>query len=227
MDSLKKSIVKETHINLPLTDDVVGKLSIGDIVYLNGLIFTGREGVYSKLFDKGDEPDIDIRSLSNVTFHCSPAVSEISPGKYNVTSVTATASFRFAKYMPELIHRFGIKGIIGKAGMPPDIYKNIFKPNGTIYLNTVGYGLGAIYGSGIKRVQNVLWKEELGLAQAMWFFEVERFGPFIVESDTKGRSLFEEENNYINRKLMSLYNGLPEPIMKRLGERTSPDMEMV
>jgi len=210
-----------------LTDSALEKLEPGDIVFLTGIIFTGREGVYSQLFEKGVKPPLDIRRISNVTFHCSPAVSEISPGLYNIKSVTGTASFRFAKYMKDFIGQYGIKAVIGKTGMPPETYREVFRKNKTVYLNTIGYGLGALYGAGIKSVKDVIWKEELGLAQAMWFLEVEKLGPLMVECDIKGNSLFELENEKINKKLSILYEGLRQPALKRLGEVTSPYEEMV
>ena len=67
-------------------------------------------------------------------------------------------------------------------------------PNNAVYLTTVGYGTGALLGRGIKRVAGVYWLEELGLAQAVWVLDVENFGPFLVESDLAGNSLFEREN---------------------------------
>ncbi len=221
------SAIREIHLTLPLSQEDIESLTLGDAVYLNGLVFTGREGVYHQIFEKKVEPPIDIRELGGATFHCSPAICETSPGVYNVPSVTATASFRFAKYMPEFLKRYGIRIVIGKGGMTSDIYKTAFLPNGTVYLTTVGYGLGAIYGKGIRCVKDVVWKEELGLAQAMWILDVENFGPFMVESNARGESLFEQANQEINRKLMSLYEGLPEPALKRLGEVNSPDKEVL
>jgi len=109
--------------------------------------------------------------------------------------------------------------------MSSDIYKTAFKPNGTVYLTTVGYGLGAVYGQGIRGVKDVVWKEELGLAQAMWILEVENFGPFLVECDANGDSLFEQANEQINRTFLPLYEGLPEPALKRIGEVCSPETE--
>lgn len=219
--------LNEIYLDVPLSNNDLKKLRSGDIVYLSGTIFTGREGVYRQIFDKGIHPPFCISDLSNVNFHCSPAISEITPGKYKITSVTGTASFRFAKYIKALAENYGIKAIIGKTGMPRETYQSVFKPKGMVYFNTIGYGLGAIYGSGIKRVRKVVWKKELGLAQAMWFFDVERFGPFLVEYDTEGNSLFEADNVKINRKLEVLYEGLKMPILKRLGEKNSPKEEML
>jgi L(+)-tartrate dehydratase beta subunit len=84
----------------------------------------------------------------------------------------------------------------------------------------VGYGLGATYGRGVKGVKAVYWLEELGIAQAVWVLEIENMGPFIVESDLEGNSLFERSNQAINENLAELYEGLPEPVLRRYGETT-------
>jgi L(+)-tartrate dehydratase beta subunit len=74
--------------------------------------------------------------------------------------------------------------------------------------------------------KDVAWKEELGLAQAMWVLEVKDFGPFMVESNVRGESLFENANKEINEKFLNLYEGLPDPVLKRMGEVTSPEEEV-
>ena len=226
MTKQNQSEIREVNITLPATRDDIESLELGDAVFLNGLVFTGREGLYNMIFDKKVEPPIDLRTLGGATFHCSPAINETAPGVYNVPSVTATASFRFAKYMPEFLSRYNIRFVIGKGGMPRKVYKDTFTQNNTIYLTTVGYGLGAIYGRGILGVKDVAWKEELGLAQAIWVLEVKDFGPFMVECNARGESLFENANKEINEKFLKLYEGLPDPLLKRLGEVTSPEEEV-
>lgn len=227
MNSLDNLKLREVRLTAPLTEDDIRTLEIGDAVFLDGLLFTGREGLYRRLFDLDLQPPVDIRSLSNVTFHCSPAVSEISPGEYHIAAVSATASFRFDKYIPLLFERYGVRVVIGKGGMQEEVYQSAFRKYGAVYLTTVGYGLGAIYGRGIRGVKDVYWKEELGLAQAMWVLEVENLGPFLVEYDAQGRSLFKKANAEINRRFEKLYAGLPQPKLKRLGEMTSPTCEML
>jgi L(+)-tartrate dehydratase beta subunit len=219
--------VREVQVQLPLTDETIRSLQLGDAVFLSGLIFTGREGVYQQIFERGLEPPFDIRHGCNVTFHCSPAVSEPSPGVYNISAVTATASFRFAKHVPLLLERYGVRAVIGKGGMQEEMYQSAFRRHGAIYLTTVGYGIGAIYGRGIRRVKDVFWKDELGLAQAIWVLEVENFGPFLVECDVEGRSLFTQANAEVNETFQRLYDGLPLPALKRLGEVTSPTQEIL
>ena len=83
------------------------------------------------------------------------------------------------------------------------------------------------YGRGIRRVKDVFWKDELSLAQAIWVLEVENCGLFLVECDAEGRSLFTQANAEGNEIFQRLYDGLPLPALKRLGEATSPTQEML
>jgi L(+)-tartrate dehydratase beta subunit len=219
--------MREIHLPLPLTDAAVRTLELGDAVFLSGTLFTGREGFYQQVFEKGLEPPLDLRQTCNVTFHCSPAVSERRPGEYHIPSVTATASFRFAKYVPLLLERYGVRAVIGKGGMQDEVYQTAFRRHGAVYLTTVGYGLGATYGQGIRRVRDVIWKDELGLAQAVWVIEVENFGPFLVECDVQGRSLFGLANAEVNETFEKLYDGLPQPALKRIGEVILPTEEVL
>lgn len=219
--------VREVQLQLPLTADAVHTLELGDAVFLNGLIFTGREGVYKQIFDRGFEPPLDIRHTCNVTFHCSPAVNEPSPGVYNIPAVTATASFRFAKHVPLLLERYGVRAVIGKGGMQEEVYQTAFRTHGAVYLTTVGYGIGAMYGQGIRGVKDVFWKEELGLAQAIWVLDVANLGPFLVECDTQGNSLFTRANVEVNETFQRLYADLPQPALKRLGEVILPTEEVL
>jgi len=91
----------------------------------------------------------------------------------------------------------------------------------------VGYGTGALLGRGIKGVRGVHWLEELGNAQAMWVFEVENFGPFIVESDLQGNSLFDQQGKLVNANLAKVYAGLKAPALGRYGETSDREEELI
>ncbi len=214
-------------LKVPVSADDLKPLAIGTVVYLDGLVYTGREGVYQKVIGDGAELPDGLTELSNANFHCSPAAAVEPDGSYTVGGVTATASFRFAKWMPEWLERSGAKIIIGKGGMAADDYRNILVPAGAIYLTTVGYGTGALLGRGIKGVRAVHWLEELGNAQAMWVFEVENFGPFIVESDLEGNSLFEQQGQLVNANLEKVYAGLKRPALARYGETDDRKDELI
>ena len=219
--------MKTRRIQLPLTDEDLDGLELGTAVYLDGVVYTGREGLYKRVLDEGLEPPVPFRSLGNANFHCSPAASVGDDGAYNLGAVTATASFRFSRWLSRWFETSGCRVVIGKGGMTEEDYRAHFVPNGAIYLSTVGYGTGALLGRGIRRVIDAHWLKELGIAQAMWVLDVENFGPFLVESDSRGDSLFEREGRAINRRVDGLYEGLRQPALKRYGETTSRSDEVV
>ena len=73
----------------------------------------------------------------------------------------------------------------------------------------------------------VHWLDALGIAQAMWLFKVKDFGPFLVESDLRGQSLFAQQGETINQHLDSLYDGLKEPALHRYGETKNRTDELI
>jgi L(+)-tartrate dehydratase beta subunit len=219
--------MKEVRLTTPVSDADIARLQLGDIVYLDGILYTAREGVYRKVVDEACGLPPGVAALTNVNFHCSPAASVQPDGSYAVKAVTATASFRFGKSFTRWFERSGAKVIVGKAGLTETAYREYFVPFGAVYLTTVGYGLGATYGRAIKRVVDVHWLAELGIAQAMWVLEVERLGPFLVEGDREGRSLFSLANREIDLRLDEVYRGLPRYAMSRFGETVSRKDEVV
>ena len=202
-------------------------LALGDVVYLDGTVYTAREGVYKRVIEDGEALPLDLPRESGANFHCSPAATITDEGAYKMGAVTATASFRFTKWIGQWLEKSGAKLILGKGGMSSQDYRNHFVPHGAIYLTTVGYGTGALLGRGVKRVKGVHWRKELGLAQAMWVIEVENFGPFIVDSDLEGNSLFERENEKISKGLDKVYEGTRPAVLKRFGETDDRSDELI
>ena len=227
IERLDQVQMDEVHLTTPVSPEAIRSLKLGDVVYLSGVLYTGREGVYRKVVDKGVALPDSVRALTNVNFHCSPAASVRPDGSYSVEAVTATASFRFGKSMTTWFERSGAKVIVGKAGLTELAYREWFVPHGAVYLTTVGYGLGAMYGRTIKRVLDVHWLKELGIAQALWVLEVERIGPFLVEGDAAGRSLFSLANREVNLRIDEVYKTLPPPALSRFGEVLSRKDEVV
>ena len=227
IERLDQVQMDEVHLTTPVSPESIRSLKLGDVVYLSGVLYTGREGVYRKVVDKGVALPDSVRALTNVNFHCSPAASVRPDGSYSIEAVTATASFRFGKSMTTWFERSGAKVIVGKAGLTELAYREWFVPHGAVYLTTVGYGLGAMYGRTIKRVLDVHWLKELGIAQALWVLEVDRIGPFLVESDAAGRSLFALANREVNLRIDEVYKTLPPPALSRFGEVLSRKDEVV
>ena len=218
---------REIRLSTTPTAEAVAELRLGDIVYLDGLIYTAREGVYMRALEEQANIPMDLPSQSAANFHCSPAANIRDDGSFDLGAVTATASFRFAKWLPEWMAKTGARLIIGKGGMTSKDYKEYFVPNGAVYLSTVGYGTGALLGRGVESVEAVHWRDELGLAQAMWVIRAKKMGPFIVASDLAGNCLFERENAKIAANLEKVYEGTRPAVLKRLGETDDRSDEMI
>jgi L(+)-tartrate dehydratase beta subunit len=219
--------LKTIHLDLPARSEDLRHLEIGSVAYLSGRIFTAREGVYQRAIEEGAGMPAARDALGLTNFHCSPAAAVNPDGSYTVGAVTATASFRFAKWLDGWFKLSGCNIIIGKGGMTAEVYRKSFVPNHAIYLTTVGYGTGALLGRGIKRVAGVYWLAELGLAQAVWVLDVDKFGPFLVESDLAGNSLFERENAKIAPGLEKLYAGTKPATLRRYGETDDKTEEVI
>lgn len=219
--------LKKISLNVPVTTEDLKDVEIGDIVYLNGVVYTAREGVYKRILEDGESLPEGMSQISNANFHCSPAAARDEDGSYRIGAMTGTASFRFSKWLDRWFDVSGTKIIIGKGGMTSEDYKKYFVPHGAIYLTTVGYGTGALLGRGIKGIKDVHWYDELGIAQAMWMVEVQNFGPFIADSDLQGNSLFERETAKVNAGLGKLYEGTKPPALQRFGETNDREDEVI
>ena len=98
-DPLQKTV----SLQSPVTASALASLSIGDIVYINGVIYTGREGVYQRILDEGQIPPIDLVAVSNINFHCSPAASVNADGSYNVRSSDCHRKLSFLQVDGEVV----------------------------------------------------------------------------------------------------------------------------
>ena len=219
--------LREIDLSTTPTTKAIADLRLGDIVYLTGLMYTAREGVYKRALEAKANIPIELPSQSASNFHCSPAARINEDGTFDMGAVTATASFRFAKWLPEWMAKTGARLIVGKGGMTSKDYKEYFVPNGAVYLSTVGYGTGALLGRGVEKVEAVYWNEELGLAQAMWVLKCDRMGPFVVASDIRGDCLFERENKKIIGNIDRIYEGTTPAILKRYGESDDRSEEVI
>src|SRR5262245_46670039 len=127
----------EVRLTTPVAAADLARLKLGDVVYLDGLLYTAREGVYRKVVDEGCGLPAGVAAVTNVNFHCSPAATRRADGTHAVEAVTATASFRFGKSFTKWFERSGSRVIVGKAGLTEVAYREWFVPHGAIYLTTV------------------------------------------------------------------------------------------
>ena len=171
---------KETVLQSPVSESVIRNLKVGDIVFLRGDMFTGRDAVHAHLM-KNPAP-IDLSG--GLLYHCGPVVLKQNGG-WKMTAAGPTTSIREEPYEADVIKRFGVRAVIGKGGMGPKTLAAL-KDFGAVYLNAIG-GAAQYYGRCIKRVKGV-YLLEFGVPEAMWHLDVEDF-PAIVTMDSHGNSL--------------------------------------
>jgi len=74
--------------------------------------------------------------------------------------------------------------------MGEDTIQSLTKYGGVYLL--AAPGCGVVHAEAIKEVLRVHWLDELGVPEAIWVFEVNRWGPLVVGMDSHGRSIFKD-----------------------------------
>ena len=179
----------------PVTDEDIRKVHIGDVIYLTGDIVTGRDDVHHRVVIGGKEPPVDLKGKA--IFHAGPIMKKISaegePDKYKVISVGPTTSMRMEKAQAEFLAATGVKIIIGKGGMGPKTTQGCID-NCAIHTIFPG-GCAVVAAEEVIDCEGVEWLD-LGMPEAMWKLNCNRFGPLIVSIDSYGNNLI--ENNKID-----------------------------
>jgi fumarate hydratase, class I len=170
-------------LNTPIKEQDVRKLKAGDMVLLNGTVFTGRDAVHKYLHEGGELEAI----RGGVIYHCGPVVLEEN-GEFRVVAAGPTTSIREEPYQADVISKFGIKAVIGKGGMGAKTLKAC-QEHGCVYLHAIG-GAAQIYARCVEEVPHVYLKQ-FGSPEAVWEMRVKDF-PAVVTMDAHGRSLHQE-----------------------------------
>ena len=174
-------------LNLPLqNENDILKLKAGDVVYLNGTIYTGRDAAHKRiveLIDKGEIDKIPIDLNNGAIYYVGPTPTK--PGRA-IGSAGPTSSYRMDPYSKALMEK-GLKIMIGKGSRSKE-YKDDLVKYKAVYLSTIG-GAAAAISETIKKCELVAY-EDLG-AEAIYKLEVDNFYT-IVTYDAYGNDLFEE-----------------------------------
>lgn len=172
------------RIMLPLTEESLKELKVGDEVLLTGVIYVARDAAHKRMIEalKQEKPlPFDIRGQTIYFMGPSPA----RPGQ-PIGSAGPTTSGRMDSYSPRLIAE-GLKGMIGKGVRSPAV-KEAMKQYNAVYFGAIG-GAGALTSKSIRKAEVIAY-EELG-AEAVRRLEVEDF-PVTVVNDIHGGDLYHE-----------------------------------
>jgi len=185
------------EINIPISDEVIRDLKVGEPVSLSGVMMTGRDAVHKWMIDtfirktrqpQGDDLEVyeAIKPLleGGVIYHCGPVVAGLDTQEYRFVAAGPTTSIREEPYQGDVMHHFNLKGVIGKGGMGPKTLAACQDIPG-VYFHAVG-GAASLIAQAVKRVLGV-YKLEFGVPEAMWVIEVKDF-PAVVTMDAHGNS---------------------------------------
>jgi len=191
------------ELKTPISKDTVYKLKVGDVVYLSGRIYTGRDEAHLTVVKECEREDVKevVNKLRNgVIYHAGPIMKKVGD-RWRCISIGPTTSARMNDVEEDFIRVTGISAIVGKGGMKKDLLE-VFRRYGVVYLAAPG-GCAALLADAVVEVKGV-YLPELGMPEAVWELEVKNFGPLIVAMDTHGRSIYEE----VNRKVMEKFKEL-------------------
>ena len=182
------------HMATPLTEAQMRGLKVGDVVVLNGPMFTGRDALHKYLADHDSPVDLN----GAVIYHCGPVILKDEDGKWHVKAAGPTTSIREEPYQADLLRKFGIRAVIGKGGMGKKTLKGL-EEVGAVYLNAIG-GAAQFYAEKITDVTGVDFLEEFGIPEAMWHLQANGFVA-VVTMDSHGNSLHAEVEQESGAKL--------------------------
>ncbi len=202
------------EISIPISDEVIRSLKVGDPVALSGVMMTGRDAVHKWMIEtfirntrqpQGDDLKIyeAIKPILNggVIYHCGPVVSGLDTKDYRFVAAGPTTSTREEPYQGEVMHHFNIKGVIGKGGMGAKTLAACQEVPG-VYFHAVG-GAASLIAQSVTRVLEV-YKLDFGVPEAMWVIEVKDF-PAVVTMDAHGNSqhaVVEAQSKAVLEKLL-------------------------
>jgi fumarate hydratase class I len=195
------------NLTLPLSDDAIRELKVGDPVTLTGTMLTGRDAVHKWMIDtfikenrqpEGDDQQVyeAIKPLldGGAIYHCGPVVTGLDSGDYAFVAAGPTTSIREEPYQGDVMRHFNLRAVIGKGGMGPKTLEACSQVPG-VYLHAIG-GAATLIARSVEKVTDV-YKLDFGVPEAMWVIQVKDF-PAVVTMDSHGGSLHvrvEEESS--------------------------------
>ncbi len=206
------------ELRSPFRESDVRQLPLGATVSISGTIYTGRDRLHKYLAEGGETP-ADLHD--GAIFHCGPVVVKDSsqPAGWRIIAAGPTTSSRENPYMPKIIAGNGVRVILGKGGMGPEI-QTACREHGCVYIQVVG-GAAAWLAKCVKRVEDVWFYDEFGATEAMWKLTVEGLTG-IVTIDANGESIFSGVEQLSKARLNTL---LGSPLVIEGGSDGAPALK--
>ncbi len=172
------------RLNPPLSDEDIKKLHSGQKAIITGYIYTARDAAQKKMVELVEKnKSLPFDPTGQIVYFVGPTPAK--PGQV-IGSAGPTTSGRMNKYSPVML-KAGLKGMIGKGEMGPEVAEALREYKGVYFVATGG--AGALIAKKISESEIVAY-EELG-PEAVRRLQVADF-PVIVAQDCHGGNLFKE-----------------------------------
>ena len=189
------------HLKTPFSEEDVRQLKVGDIVHFDGTLFGIRDLTQIYMVDQNNEPPVSLEGMPCI--HTAPSLKK-EGDRWEPICVGTTTSGRMDRFTPQLIEKYGVRAIIGKAGLYESSLEAM-KKFGAVYLAIVG-GAAALETQQIEEVEAIHW-EHLH-PEALYQFRVKDFGPLTVAMDAHGNHLYFDIKARAKQRLPEIYKKL-------------------
>ena len=200
-------------LTIPISDEAIRDLKVGETVLLSGVMMTGRDTVHKWMNDaflaKKKEPTADDLAVheaikpildGGIIYHCGPVVSGVESGDYKFIAAGPTTSIREEPYQADVMKYFNLKGVIGKGGMAGRTLQGCMDTP-AVYFHAIG-GAASLIAQSVQKVLGV-HKLDFGVPEAMWVIDVKDF-PVVVTMDSHGGS----QHSVVEDKSQKILEGL-------------------
>lgn len=167
------------ELTTPISDEAIKELHVGDMVYISGYIFCGRDAVLPKvlkLIEEGKEDQLGVSLQGGVIFHTAVSPAGVGPTSSNKLEIESSM---------EPLSRAGIKLHLGKGAIKPETVKALAENNAVF---AVIPPVTALLGAQTLEQECIAFPE-LGM-EALYRLKVERY-PAIIGA-AHGRSIYDD-----------------------------------
>src|SRR3970040_1769751 len=115
------------EMTIPISDEDIRSLKVGEPVLLSGVMMTGRDAVHKWMIDtfikKTRQPSEDdlkvyaaIKPLikGSIIYHCGPVVAGLDTRQYRFVAAGPTTSIREEPFQGDVMRPFQGRGVIGQ-----------------------------------------------------------------------------------------------------------------
>uniref|UniRef100_A0A9E7ZKA0 Fumarate hydratase C-terminal domain-containing protein n=1 Tax=Bosea sp. NBC_00436 TaxID=2969620 RepID=A0A9E7ZKA0_9HYPH len=176
-------------LRLPLSEDDVRSLEVGDFVLLSGdIVITAGLPTHHRIIEAIEgRRDLPFDLTGAAFFHLGSYSRDTAQG-LEILYMNPTTSTRFNPLMPTLIRHFGLRMVGGKGGLDAACAEAM-KEVGCVYLSFLGGG-APLHSAAIETLVDVGWNDLVSHYRLVKL-RVKDLGPLTVAIDAHGNSVFD------------------------------------